>query len=137
MIRMKKSRKKQYDNQMCQREYWLEMHEKENQKYEKKFLQKFTKIRNYEKDDYSDEAIMYRAALKYHKRAAAKKVEELLLRFTKVFVIFLFISYELCSNFHQDKFCARIGSNLNTCANIYFKIGQLNHPELKGLLLEF
>ena len=67
MMKKAKTMKKQIDNQMCQRGYWLKMHQKENERNMKKFLQKFKEIKYYDKSDYSDEAIWYRAALKYHK----------------------------------------------------------------------
>ena len=61
---------------MCQQEYWLEMYETENQKNEKRFLQRFKDLKDYDENDWSNEACIYRAALKFHKRAAIKKVEE-------------------------------------------------------------
>ena len=51
------------------------MYEKENQKNEKRFLQKFKEIRSYDKDDYSDEAVWYRVL----KQAAPKTVENRML----------------------------------------------------------
>ena len=76
MMKKMKKAKKQNDNQMYQREYWLEMHHKENEKHMKRFLQKFKEIKCYDKSDYSDEAIWYRAALKYHKRAAIEAIQK-------------------------------------------------------------
>ena len=61
---------------MGQQEYWLEMYEKEHQKYEKKFLEKFKEIRNYDKNDFSDEAIQYRVGLKFHKQAALNMIKK-------------------------------------------------------------
>ena len=74
MISMTKSTK-QYNNQMGQRKYWLEMYENEHQKYEKIYLQKFKEIRYYDQNDYSDEAIWYRICL----RAAPKTMKERML----------------------------------------------------------
>ena len=71
---MKKAKKDRYSNQTCQREYWLEMYNKENQKHEKRFIQR--EIKKYDESDLSNEAYLYRATLKYYSRAAIRKVEE-------------------------------------------------------------
>ena len=64
---------------MCQLAKWIEIYSKEHEKNMKKFLERFKKMKNYDKEDYSDEACLYRAALKYHKRAAIETVKRRML----------------------------------------------------------